>query len=144
MARILVIDDEPSMLDLLDTVLRRKGHEVVLTEHGQKGVKLFQREHPHVTILDLKIPDMDGLVVLKEIRTFDPNAPVIILKGFGTEESVRQARKLGVTEFLQKGFSLHILGAALDRVLRHMKRTMEMDERRQFSRFWAQFPISLF
>jgi len=97
-----------------------------------------------VTILDLKMPDMDGLVVLKEIRTFDPNAPVIILTGFGTEESVRQARKLGVTEFLQKGFSLHILGAALDRVLRHMKRTMEMDERRQFSRFLAQFPISLF
>ncbi len=139
MAKILVIDDEPSMLDLLDTVLRRKGHEVVLAKHGRTGVQLFQLEYPHVTILDLKLPDMDGLAVLREIRTFDPHAPVIILTGFGTEEKERQARELGVTEFLQKGFSLHTLGAALDRVLKHRG-----DERRQFPHFWVQFPISLF
>ncbi len=61
MARILVIDDEPSMLELLDTVLRRKGHEVVLTEHGRKGLQLFQQERPHVTILDLLMPEVGGL-----------------------------------------------------------------------------------
>jgi len=143
MAKILVIDDEPSMLDLLNTVLRRKGHEVILAERGRKGVQLFQQEHPHVTILDLKMPDMDGLAVLREIQTLDPHAPVIILTGFGTEEREREARELGVTEFLQKGFSLHNLGAALDRVLKQMGRTMGVDERRQFSRFWVQFPISL-
>ncbi len=133
MAKILVIDDEPSMLELLDTVLRRKGHEVVLAERGRKGVQLFQQEHPHVTILDLKMPDMDGLAVLMEIRTLDPHAPVMILTGFGTEERERQARELGATEFLQKDFSLHNLGAALDRVLKHRG-----DERRQFPRFWVQ------
>jgi DNA-binding response OmpR family regulator len=118
MARILVIDDESSILDLLDTVLRRKGHEVVLAELGRKGMKLFQQEHPHVTILDLKMPDMDGFDVLREIRTLDPNAPVIILTGFGTDEREREARELSVTEFLPKGFSLHTLGAALGRVLK--------------------------
>ncbi len=117
MARILVIDDESSILDLLDTVLRRKGHEVVLTEHGRKGLQLFQQERPHVTILDLKMPDMDGLAVLREIRALDPNAPVIIHTGFGTEVRERQARELSVTEFLRKGFTLHTLGAALGRVL---------------------------
>jgi len=124
MARILVIDDEPVILDLLDTVLRRKGHEVVLAKLGRKGGQLFQLEHPHVTILDLKMPDMDGLAVLREIRTLDPHAPVIILTGFGTEERERQARELGVTEFLQKGFSVHTLGTALDHVLTSMGRTM--------------------
>ncbi len=118
MARILVIDDEPSILELLDTIPRRRGHEVVLTEHGQKGVKLFQQEHPHVTILDLKMPDMDGLAVLREIRTLDPHAPVIILTGFGTKERERHTRELGVTEFIRKGFSSHTLGAALGRVLK--------------------------
>ncbi len=139
MAKILVIDDEQSMLDLLDTVLRRKGHEVVLADLGRKGVKLFQQEHPHATILDLKMPDMDGLAVLREIRTLDPHAPVIILTGFGTEERERQARELGVSEFIPKGFSLHILGMALDRVLAQFG-----DERRQVPRFWVQFPISMF
>jgi len=70
-----------------------------------------------MTILDLKIPDVGRFAVLREIRTLDPNAPVIILTGFGTEEGEQQARELGVTEFLPKGFSLHTLGAALNRIL---------------------------
>ncbi len=138
MAKILVIDDESSVRNLLDTVLRRKGHEVVLAERGRKGVQLFQQERPHATILGLKMPDMDGLAVLREIRALDPHALVIILTGFGTEERERQARELGATEFLQKDFSLHNLGAALDRVLKHRG-----DERRQFPRFWVQFSITL-
>ena len=137
MTRILVIDDEPGILELLDNVLRRKGYEVVLTKHGQKGVQLFQQERPHVTILDFMMPDVGGLDVLREIRALDPNAPVIIHTGFGTEERERQARELGATEFLQKDFALHTLGAVLDRVLKLS------DERRQFPRCLVQFPISL-
>ncbi len=72
MAKILVIDDEPIILDLLYLVLRRKGHEAILAKHSQKGVQLFQRERPHVTILDLIMPEMDGFAVLREIRTLDP------------------------------------------------------------------------
>ena len=117
MAKILVIDDDPGTLDLLNHVLRLRGHEVVLGE-GRKGLLLFQREHPHATILDLKMFDMDGLDVLREIRTLDPKAPVIILTGFATEERERQARELGVTEFLQKDSASYTLGAALDRVLK--------------------------
>ena len=124
MARILVIDDEPGMLVRLGDIFRRRGHEVVLADLRRKGVNLFQQEHPHVTILALKMSDMDGLAVLREIRTLDPHAPVIIMTGFGTEERERQARELGVTEFVPKGFTLHILGAALDRVLTQIGRTM--------------------
>ena len=90
------------MLNLLDNILRRKGHEVVPAELGRKGVELFQQERPHVTILDLTMPDMDGFDVLREIRTLDPKAPVIILTGFGTEERVRQARESGAAEFQAK------------------------------------------
>ncbi len=123
MAKILVINDNLGVLDLLTTILRRKGHKVVLAELGRNGLKLFQQERPHVTILDLKLPDMDGLAVLREIRTLDPKAPVFILTGFGTEEKERYACELGVTEFLQKDsalhtlHTLHTLGAALGRVL---------------------------
>jgi DNA-binding NtrC family response regulator len=123
-ASILVIDDDPIILELLNAVLSRKGHEVVLAGLGQKGLQLFQQERPHVTIFDLMMPDVGGLDILREIRALDPTAPVIIHTGFGTEEREREARELGVTEFLSKDFSLHTLGATLDRVLKHMSRIM--------------------
>jgi DNA-binding response OmpR family regulator len=117
MATILAVDDDAKIRGLLATLLTRKGHHVLTANHGQKGVDLFRQERPQVTILDFEMPEMDGLAVLKEIRGIDPQAPVIMLTGAGTEERETRARALGVTDFLAKGFSLHELGAALNRVL---------------------------
>ena len=142
MARILVIDDEPSILDLLYTLLHHKGHDIILADRGQKGLQLFHQERPHVTILDFMMPDMRGLDVLREIRALDPHAPVIILTGFATPERERQARELGATEVLQKCYALPTLGATLDRVLTQMGRPVSEDQR-QFPRFLIQFPIVL-
>jgi DNA-binding response OmpR family regulator len=142
MAKILVIDDEFGILDLVDDVLHRKGHDVVLAEDGRTGLRLFQQERPHVTILDFNMPDVGGLAVLRKIRTLDPNALVIMLTGFGTEERERQALLLGAAEFLDKSLVLHTLGATLDRVLTQIGRTMMTGERRQFPRFLVQFPVS--
>ena len=103
--------------DLLDTLLRRKGYDVVLAESGQKGLELFRRERPDVIVLDLKMPEMDGLTVLRQIRTLDPKQPVIILTGAGTAEAEQQVRALGVTEYVEKEFSLHLLGDSLKRLL---------------------------
>jgi len=60
MAKILVIDDELGILDLVDDVLHRKGHDVVLAENGRTGLRLFQQERPHVTILDFNMPMWGG------------------------------------------------------------------------------------
>jgi DNA-binding response OmpR family regulator len=117
MAKILAVDDDEKIRGLLHVMLRRKGHHVITASSGQPGIDLFRRERPHVTILDFEMPDMDGLAVLREIRAIDPQAPVIMLTGAGTDERKRQARELGVTEFLAKGFSLHELGAALNLLL---------------------------
>ena len=117
MAKILVIDDEQGIRDLLDTILRRKGYDVVLAESGRKGLELFRREHPDVIVLDLKMPGMDGLTVLQQVRSLNPKQPVIILTGAGTPEAEQQVRALGVTEFVEKEFSLHLLGDSLKRLL---------------------------
>lgn len=69
MLRILVIDDEDSIRKLLQTVLTRKGHDVLLAESGQKGIDVFERARPLVTILDLHMPDVNGLEVLARLRT---------------------------------------------------------------------------
>jgi CheY-like chemotaxis protein len=61
MAKILVIDDEQGIRSLLDTLLRRKGYDVVLADGGRKGLELFRREQPDVIVLDLNMPEMDGV-----------------------------------------------------------------------------------
>ncbi|MBI3357224.1 MAG: response regulator [Nitrospirae bacterium] len=118
MARILVIDDESSMLDLLRTVLTGKGHEVVTASRGKTGVARYKEDRPRVTLLDLKMPDMNGIDVLREIRGFDPDAQVIILTGAGNDVLEKRAKHLGAVDFLQNGFSLHALGEALRRALK--------------------------
>lgn len=117
MARMLVIDDEDSIRKLLHTVLKRKGHEVFLADSGQKGINMFERTRPLITILDLRLPDVDGIEVLSRLRAIDPQACVIMMTGFATEEAEEKALALGADDFLQKGFSLFELGEALRRVM---------------------------
>ena len=118
MAKILVIDDEPSVRRLIDILLSRDGYEVVLADNGGKGLELYRREHPDVILLDLRMPQLDGIEVLKEIRSVDLKQPVIVLTGETDPETEQQVRALGVSEFILKGSSLHLLGGMLQRLLK--------------------------
>ena len=118
MTKVLVIDDEQGIRNLLDTLLSRKGYDVVLADGGRKGLELIRRERPDVVVLDLKMPEMDGVAVLQQIRRLNSDQPVIILTGAATPEREQQVRALGVTEFVEKEFSLHRLGDALKRLLK--------------------------
>lgn len=117
MAKVLVIDDEEGIRNLLDTLLTRKGYTVVLADGGRKGLELFRRERPDVVVLDLKMPEIDGMAVLQQIRNLNPNQPVIILTGAGLPQAEERLRACGVSEYVEKEFSLHRLGDALKRAL---------------------------
>ena len=117
MAKILVIDDEAVVRTLLEILLSQQGYEVVLADGGWKGLELFRQEHPDVVVLDLNMPEMDGVTVLKHIRRIDLNQPVIILTGAATPETEQQVRALGATEIVEKDFTSDFLGAALKRAL---------------------------
>jgi DNA-binding NtrC family response regulator len=117
MFKILVIDDEQGIRNILDTLLSRKGYDVVLADGGRKGVELFRRERPDVVVLDLKMPELGGVAVLQQIRSLNPDQRVIILTGAGTPETEQHLLALGASEFVEKEFSLHRLGDALKRVL---------------------------
>lgn len=109
MVTVLVVDDDRVNCDMLHTVFTRKGYHVVTGTSGREALALFREHRPHVTLLDLRMPEMDGLRVLWEIRAIDPQAAVIILGGGATEEQENQARELRVTDFLRKGLSLDVL-----------------------------------
>ena len=118
MATILVVDDERMICDMLRAVLARHGHDVLTAHGGREGLQLFRQHRPQVTLLDLRMPDLDGISVLKQIRQVDPQATVMILTGAGTDALEQQAWTLGVTDFLRKGIPLDALERALERVMR--------------------------
>jgi len=117
MVKLLVIDDDRMNCDLIKSVFNRNGYQVLSATSGFEGLTLFRQHAPRVTILDLRMPEMDGLTVLKEIRAYDPQAAVIILGGGATEEQENQARGLRVTDFIRKGLSLDVLVASVNRVV---------------------------
>ncbi|WP_255458584.1 response regulator [Nitrospira sp. KM1] len=123
MVKILIIDDDRMNCELLQAVFTRHGYEVLTATSGADGLTLFHREVPRVTILDLRMPEMDGLTVLKEIRAQDPAAPVVILGGGATEVQENQARALRVTDFIRKGLSLDVLVEAVMRVMQQTPRS---------------------
>jgi len=118
MAKILVIDDAPNVRALLELLLRPQGYDVILADNGWKGLQLYRQDHPDVIVLDLNMPELDGVTVLKQIRSVDPKQPVIVLTGNSAPETERQVRALGVSEFIAKGSSLHLLGDTLKRLLK--------------------------
>jgi len=116
MIKLLIVDDDQMNCDLLQNVFTRQGYHVITATSGQEGLDLFRASSPRVTLLDLRMPEMDGLTVLKEIRAIDPHAPVIILGGGATEIQENQARAIRATDFIRKGLSLDVLVEAVNRI----------------------------
>ena len=85
MAKILVIDDDARDRNLLAAVLNERGYEVILAENGGTGLMLCHRQHPDAVVLDLRMPEIDGLSVLGQLRTLHPSLPVVVFSGHGTE-----------------------------------------------------------
>jgi len=104
--KILVVDDEDSIRTLVQTMLTQEGRNVVLAARGKEAIAMFRKERPNLTILDIDMPDIDGITVLREIRTIDPQAKVMVFTGGESPVVESQARALGVTDFLRKGFAL--------------------------------------
>jgi len=117
MATILIVDDERLICDLLRSVLSRQGHEVITASNGREALELFKERRPRFTLLDLRMPEMNGIEVLKQIRAIDQKAAVMILTAWGSDALEQQARQLGVMDFLSKGLALDVLVAAMERAL---------------------------
>ena len=101
---ILVIDDEPDICELFEQVLGTEGYTVLSAHNGLEGVACNTEKNPDVIILDLKMPKMDGIETLKAIRKTDPEVTVIILTGYGSAKTIRDALDLNVYEYISKPF----------------------------------------
>ena len=117
MTKILVIDDDARDRSLLVAVLEEKGYEVILADNGRVGLILCHQRTPDAVVLDLNLPGIDGLSILRQLRILHPTLPVVVFSGHSAQEVEEEMLNQGATAFIQKAFSLDLLGAALREVL---------------------------
>jgi len=100
--KILVIDDEPDFLEMIKLRLEANNYEVLTALNGKEGLEKVQQEKPDVVLLDILMPELDGLSVLRRIRSYNKNLPVFIITAFSNEERFKLANKLHASGFIVK------------------------------------------
>ena len=116
-ARVLIVDDDPSSRRLLDVRLRALGCETVTAADGQEGLALIQREAPAVMLLDLQMPRMGGLELLRAVRREGLDFPIIVITAHGSIEAAVEAMKEGAYDFLPKPFDARHLDIVVRKAL---------------------------
>ncbi len=115
--RILVVDDEPSMRRLLSYQLARAGYQVATAETGEEALEAIAGAVPDMMLLDLMLPGIDGLEVLRRARQRHPDLPVVVITAHGSIDTAVEAMKLGASDFLGKPFELERLAIAVRNAL---------------------------
>jgi len=116
-SKILIIDDEKHMCWALERAMKQEGYQVITANNGLDGLELLKQEMPSLVTLDLKMPGMDGMEVLKCIKEIHPKLPVIILTAHGTIDSAIEAMKQGAVDYLTKPFDLDELKIVIKNAL---------------------------
>lgn len=109
MPKILVIDDQKSIRNTLKDILEYEKHEVVLAENGPDGLEKFEADKYDVVLLDIKMPEMDGMEVLDKMMERSPDIPVIMISGHGNIDTAVEAIKKGAYDFIEKPLDLNRL-----------------------------------
>ena len=112
-ARVLIVDDEPEAVELLQEFLVAKGYEVITAGDGEEALQKVKKERPHLILLDVRMPKMDGLEILRHVREIDKEVGVIMVTGVAEEEIGRQAMALGAFDYIVKPLDLPYLERSL-------------------------------
>lgn len=121
MARILVVDDEADMRLALTNVLTRNGHQVAEAPEGEAALAQLSRERPDLMLLDMRLPGMDGIQILKRVKEIHPDLPVVMVTGYGSVDSAIEVMRLGASHYLAKPFSNKELLESVERILQGRK-----------------------
>src|ERR1051325_2186857 len=114
---ILIVDDEAGVRSSVRGVLADEGYRVRDAEDGRNALQLIANERPRLVIVDIWMPEMDGIELLRHIRDSHPGTPVIVISGHGNIETAVTATKLGAFDFIEKPFSLDGCLHGVDRAL---------------------------
>jgi DNA-binding response OmpR family regulator len=113
MPRVLVVDDEPDAVELLREFLAAKGYEVTTASDGEEALLKVKQDRPHLILLDVRMPRMNGMEVLKRVREIDREVGVIMVTAVNEEETGRQALRMGAFDYITKPLDLKYLERTL-------------------------------
>ena len=117
MKRVLVVDDERRARRVLQIMLEQNGLESVAADSGEEALQLFQQERIDLVLTDLRMPGMSGLDLLRQLRSLDPELPVILMTAYGTVESAVEAMKLGAVDYILRPIDIGAVEAVVKRAL---------------------------
>ncbi len=119
---ILVVDDEPDICELIKDILNDEGYQAVSAANGVEARKAFSAQKPDLILLDIWMPDIDGISLLKEFKQLDTRMTIIMMSGHGTIETAIEATRLGAADFIEKPVSIA-------KLLRSIESAIEKDEK---------------
>ena len=129
MARVLVADDERSICEAFGLLLEAEGHTPLIASTGEGALRLVRTERPDLVFVDVRMPGMDGLAVLKEIRRSNPTLPVVVMTAYGTLDTAAEALRNEAFDYLGKPLDLAQIRQVLQRALHSPAPRIADDER---------------
>lgn len=127
MGQILILEDEQPLLQSLSIELSRGGHDCLLAEDGRTALQLVKKHSPDLAVLDVQLPDMSGLEVLRALRTELPEVPVVIITAFASVDTAVEAMKEGANDYLEKPLDLEELQMVVDREINNARLRTELE-----------------
>lgn len=115
---VLLVDDESDFTDPIAFWLKSKGYTVSVTTNGEDAIKIIKEQSPHIVFLDINLPGMDGLEILKRVREFNKDLPIIMVTAYTDEEKFAKAQELKTSGFFSKDKSLEDLQKTIQISLR--------------------------
>ncbi len=119
--KILVVDDELRMREMFYDLLSRKGYKILTAPGAGEAIEIVRQENPDLVLIDIKMPNIDGIETLKKIREFDARIRIVMLTGMDDVELEKQARLIGASGFLRKELDLSLITKPVDGILAEIK-----------------------
>lgn len=113
----MIVDDEDSIREMLSIALKKKGYETASAENGEEALKLYKQDTYDAIVTDIRMPKLDGLELLKEIKGIDPSANVIMMTAYGSMESAVEALRGGAADYITKPLSLEEVTHRLEKII---------------------------
>jgi DNA-binding NtrC family response regulator len=115
--RILIVDDESDLRNLLNHVLTQAGYEVVEAPGGEEALNILQRETFDIALLDIQMPNINGIQVLKYLQKNSPSTKAIMLTGYAGLKNAMEAKQFGATDFINKPYNIEDILATVERLV---------------------------
>jgi DNA-binding NtrC family response regulator len=136
--KVLLVDDEKEFVESLSERLRLRNLDAAVAHDGEQALKALERGQPDIMVLDLRMPGIDGMEVLRRARETNPDVQIVVLTGHGTDKDEQMAEKLGAYAYLRKPVDIEQLVGVLNKAWNKLKRSKQMVDNAMMAAAFAE------